>query len=154
MRRTRYGRERGAALVELAVTLPVLVLIAVGTTDLARAYRTATALTSAARAGALYGGQEAAFSVDTAGMTTAAQNVLSANLSGATSASATRLCECISASGTVSATSPANTCTATCPGFLAIHVTVTTTGTFDLVSRLPGVPRSLTLTRSVTMRAQ
>lgn len=154
MPRTLSRRERGAALVELAISLPVLVLIAVGTTDLARAYRMATVLTSAARAGAQYGSQEAAFAVDTAGMTTAAQTVLSANLSGTTSASASRLCECISASGTISATSPANSCTYACAEFLAIHVTVTTTGTFNLVSRFPGVPQSMTLTRSVTMRAQ
>src|SRR5260221_3845737 len=45
-------RERGSALVELAIALPLLVAVLVGTTDFARVFYLATELTNAARAGA------------------------------------------------------------------------------------------------------
>lgn len=47
-----HRSERGAALVELAVALPLLLVIMVGTIDFGRAFRTAMIVTNAARAGA------------------------------------------------------------------------------------------------------
>jgi hypothetical protein len=53
--RTRSrGREQGASLVELALVLPLLALLAFGTVDLARAYRLDVRLTAAAREGAAF----------------------------------------------------------------------------------------------------
>ena len=52
MRRIRG--ERGAALVEAAVTIPLLLLIAVAIFDFGRAYQTWQVLTNAAREGARY----------------------------------------------------------------------------------------------------
>ena len=54
---TRIGRrdsrgERGAELLEAAITIPILLLIAVGIFDLGRAYQTWEVLTNAAREGA------------------------------------------------------------------------------------------------------
>ena len=149
------SHERGAALVELAISIPVLVMIAVGTTDLARGFRMTTVLTSASRAGAQYGAQSAAQSSDVAGMTNIARTVVSANLAGTPTITVSRLCECVTASGTYSNTSPVNSCTDPCAGrFLAVHVTVTSTASFNLVSRIPGVPTTMTVSRSATMRAQ
>lgn len=55
-RRRRIGQrllgERGAALVELTLILPVLTLLALGTGELGLAWRSASTLTAAARAGA------------------------------------------------------------------------------------------------------
>ena len=53
-----HRSERGSALVELAVTLPLLVLLVVGVADLARVFYVSMALTNAARAGAQYGSSE------------------------------------------------------------------------------------------------
>lgn len=50
---TRHG-VRGQSLVELALVLPVMVLLLAGGTDLARAYFVGIEMTDAARAGALY----------------------------------------------------------------------------------------------------
>src|SRR6476661_1778487 len=47
------GRSRGQSLVELALILPVLMLILVAAGDLARVFSTQVSLDSAARAGAL-----------------------------------------------------------------------------------------------------
>ena len=52
---TRHGRttgERGAALLEVALTLPILLLVAVGIFEFGRAYQTWQILTNAAREGA------------------------------------------------------------------------------------------------------
>ena len=51
---TRIRGERGAALVEAAVTIPLLLLIAVAIFDFGRAYQTWEVLTNAAREGARY----------------------------------------------------------------------------------------------------
>lgn len=50
----RLRSERGAALVEFAVTLPLLALIVFGTVDLGRAYARANEVRNAAREGAFY----------------------------------------------------------------------------------------------------
>lgn len=47
-------RERGAALVETAIVLPLLLLIAVGIADLGRAYSTLASVQEAAEEGAIY----------------------------------------------------------------------------------------------------
>lgn len=58
MRNMRQGRcasgERGTALVEFAVILPLLALVAFGTVDLGRAYKTLNQVKNAAREGAVY----------------------------------------------------------------------------------------------------
>jgi Flp pilus assembly protein TadG len=46
------SRERGAAAVELAILLPVLILILLGTMEFGRAFNAQTSLTAAAREGA------------------------------------------------------------------------------------------------------
>ena len=48
---TRNKSERGAALIEAAVTLPMLLLVAVGIFEFGRAYQTWQVLTNAAREG-------------------------------------------------------------------------------------------------------
>lgn len=53
-RRGAAGRRRGQSLVELALLLPMLTLIIVGTLDLARVFATTVRLTNAVKEGALY----------------------------------------------------------------------------------------------------
>src|SRR5262245_43597190 len=48
----RAGHQRGAVLVEFALTLPVLILIVVGIFDFGRAFQEWVAVTNAAREGA------------------------------------------------------------------------------------------------------
>ena len=50
----KWKSERGAALVEFAITVPLLVLIVWGAIDFARAYYTSNSLASAVREGARY----------------------------------------------------------------------------------------------------
>src|SRR5262245_34326499 len=50
--RTRLRNERGAALIETAVTIPIILLISVAIFEFGRAYQTWQVLTNAAREGA------------------------------------------------------------------------------------------------------
>ena len=53
MTRTRFRKdERGAALIETAITIPLILLICVGIFEFGRAYQTSQVLTNAAREGA------------------------------------------------------------------------------------------------------
>jgi len=47
----RRDRERGAAVVEFALVMPLLVLLVMGTVEFGRAYQAQTSLSGAARAG-------------------------------------------------------------------------------------------------------
>jgi Flp pilus assembly protein TadG len=51
-RRTRATRERGAAAVEFALVVPILLLLVLGIAEFGRAYNTSTTLSAAAREGA------------------------------------------------------------------------------------------------------
>jgi Flp pilus assembly protein TadG len=51
-RRARAASERGSALLEMAMTLPLLLLVSVAIFELGRAYQTQQILTNAAREGA------------------------------------------------------------------------------------------------------
>ncbi|MEQ1726810.1 MAG: TadE family protein [Vicinamibacterales bacterium] len=149
----RRRSERGAALVELAVALPLLLLIMVGTIDFGRAFRTAMIVTNAARTGAQFGSQTPVNATNTAGMATTANAVLTANGLGATPVpTASTLCQCASNSGVF--TNAAN-CSDPCTGgHLVVSVTVTATRTFSLIQPFPGIPSSVTITRGATARAQ
>ena len=150
--------EAGGALIELALVLPVLVLIFVGTIDFGRVFYTSQSLTNAARAGVQYGAHTPARSADITGMENTAE--AATNTTGIT-ATASRLCQCADDTGNFSATSPPNDCSSpeavACPsGHRVVTVTVTTTKTFNtlMAGGLPGFLQSLDLTRTATMRAQ
>src|SRR4051794_9059170 len=97
----RASRERGAALVELAVSLPLLLILLVGTLDFGRAFRATMVVTAAARAGALYGAQTLQKAGDTTGITSAVDTVLSSNnMTSGPALTRALLCECADAAGT------------------------------------------------------
>ena len=64
MSRAAHPHRRGQSLVELALTLPVLGILLIGTIDFARVYYAAMAVGQAARAGAAYGAQSVSTSGD------------------------------------------------------------------------------------------
>ena len=153
-----WRTDAGGALVELALVMPVLVLIFVGTIDFGRVFYTSQALTDSARAGVQYGAKSPASTGDYTGMQTTAENAT--NTPGIT-AVATRKCQCATDSGTFSPTTPPDDCTSpaatSCPGaHLVVTVTVTTSKTFTTIMSggLPGFMQSMSLSRSATMRAQ
>jgi Flp pilus assembly protein TadG len=135
------GAEHGQSLVELALVLPVLLMLLVGTIEIGRFAYYAILVSNAARAGAQYGAQSLTTSADTAGIRTAARNDGLATLT----VTPTQLCGCTA------------TALGGCPagGFCAnplVYVEVTTSGTFASLFSYPGLPRNLTLTSTVKMR--
>ena len=155
--RTR-SNDSGTALVELAVTLPVLIALVVGTADFARVFYTAIELSNAARAGAQYGAQTLGSCCSAAQhtvMESTTQNAV--NIAGIT-AHADHLCQCATDAGVFSDTAPfPNNCTAppaaSCPGgHRVISVSVTAQAPFTTLSPYPGIPRNLTIVRDATLR--
>jgi Flp pilus assembly protein TadG len=157
---TRPRSESGNAIVELAVALPMMVMLLVGTADFARVFYQAIELTNAARAGVQWGARDPGSAVDSDGMRTAAINAV--NITGMTFPVAPPwyTCECANAAGTFSPTSPGpNNCTdppaTSCPSagtFRVITVSVTVTKTFNTIARYPGIPASIPLSRTAIMR--
>jgi Flp pilus assembly protein TadG len=150
--RSASVRETGSALVELAVALPVLVLLLIGTIDFARAFYQAIELTNAARAGAQFGAKNLGTGTNDDAMRAVARNAV--NLTGLT-ADASHVCQCAQIDGTfpdtVSCTAdPAVVCPS--PKFRVITVTVTTSKNFTTIAPYPGIPRTLTIQRTAVMR--
>ena len=146
------SNERGGALVELALGLPLLALVLFGTIDFGRVFYHAMAVSHAARAGAQYGSQNLGYAMDDSAMssvatTDATAHDLSASFFTVTSSHA---CYCYDGSAETSLA-----CTAgTCASQLRVYVTVTASHGFTTVASYPGIPHTLTVTRAARMRAQ
>jgi len=150
--RRHLRSESGAALVELAVTMPLLAIVLVGTIDFGRAFRTAMIVTNAARAGAQFGSHSLTRSGDTAGIEAARDGVFSANgITPDAEPAPVRTCECVNDSA---GSSGVVACSTTCSSgeHLVVSVGVTAVATFSMVSPFPGLPSNITITRSATMR--
>jgi len=135
-------------MVELAVVLPVLVLLAIGVMDYGRVYFTSIAVANAARAGAEWGasGSTGAYQDD-------ARIQSFAQLDGAEAAPITitsnHVCKC----GGTTVTCAGTTCSGGY-GVPIVLVEVTASKTVALLIKYPGLPTSVTITRTATFRAQ
>jgi Flp pilus assembly protein TadG len=155
--RRAWASDGGSALVELALSLPLLVLLMVGAIDFARVFYVGMELTNAARAGAQYGAYNPAQSVDIAGMQAAAAGSVNITIDNppmvmSTPTVPSRNCRCATGTEVL----PLETsCATPCPNeqHLVVTVTVTTSKTFTLVSgSFPGIPQSVNLVRAATLR--
>lgn len=151
--------ERGSALVELAVALPILILLLVGVGDFARVFYSAMELTAAARAGAQWGGMSLSNAANAGTMQSKAV-AAAPNLTGVTAAAAVR-CKCANDTGsTFTNTTPSvNNCTAvtavSCPTagtHRVLWVEVTATQQFQTTINYPVIPHTVSLSRTSTMR--
>lgn len=143
-------RECGASLVELGLMLPFLGLLLLGVIDFGRAYYMQVEVSNAAYTGALYGTQNP---TDTTGMQNAA-TADAADISGM-AATATYGCVC---SQSTSTSSGVQNCSSppTCSGsgnLLVNYVQVTTSATYKPMFPWPGIPSSISLAGSTTLRA-
>ena len=134
----RWGSESGSALVELGLSLPMLLMILLGSEELARFAYTAIETSNAAHAAALYAASGAGASVDAPGMSTAATSD-SGNLTGKSAVaitSAVTTCTCSDGSSP-SSCSDNTTCESAGAGMIAT-VSVTTQAKFYPLFPLPG----------------
>lgn len=133
--------ESGQNLVEIAVTLPILLLLMLGGGELARLAYASIEVMNAASAAVQYGDQNSGFAMDDAGMLAAAQED-AANLPGQLSESSSRQYQCSNAVGTYITVT--NT---SCTGAQIEEIlTVNTSATLDLVIHCPGLPKTFTVT--------
>ncbi|MBV8515494.1 MAG: pilus assembly protein [Acidobacteria bacterium] len=141
-RRGPIGQQRnGQTVVELALLLPLLLLLMVGVIEIGRYAYFDILVSNAARAGAQYGAQSLIQAADVDGITTAAQN------DGLATMAITAVQQCGCAAGTLGGC-PSG---AVCPIPL-VYVQVTATDTYNSLFNYPGLPRRLTLSSTVTMR--
>ena len=154
--------QSGQSMVELALLTPLLLLMVIGTVEMGRYGYLSILLGNAARAGASYGAQNLALSVDTTGIYNAAYNDFYNNGNSTQntsnfSATSTVTCGCDS-SGTVSPDTNAAcfaTGAGTCAsGTWAVTVHVTVQAKFTSLFSYPGIPNSLTVTNTAVMRVQ
>jgi len=138
MFRALRSGEAGGALVETALTAPVLVLLVLGAVEFARVACAAIEVTNAARAGVAYGAQNGGTASDTPGITWAATHD-GANVTGLTVSSVSLSYVCSNgAAATGANTDCANS-------HIEETVKVNTQATVDPLIHVPGLPRSYTL---------
>jgi Flp pilus assembly protein TadG len=143
--RDYFGVEGGQSLVELALVLPLLLLLLVGTIEIGRFAYYSILVSNAARAGAQYGAQSLVTAADATGMTNAAQND---GLPGLL-VTPTQLCGCTGAGlGACGTIPPA--CVA--PNHPLVYVQVTASGTFSSLFSYPGLPPTFAITSTEKMR--
>jgi Flp pilus assembly protein TadG len=143
----RRGRwTTGQSAVELALALPVLMLLLLAGADFARAFYMAVGVNNAARAGAQYGSQTVITAANSSGMVAAAitdgSNI--SNLSATAS-------QCTCESSTSVAACSASYCTNN-PN--ATFVEVDTSAPFHTLINYPGIPSSVTLSGKAIMAVQ
>src|SRR5437867_1351506 len=144
----RWGAEEGQAIVELGVLLPLLALMLLGTIDFARVFYTAMTVTHAARAGVQYGAQSNDASQDTAGMEQAARDAAQDLDSNSLTVTAESYCQCANKT-------KVDCVTGVCPeGSPPIYITVTAQTTFQTLVNYPGIPHTINVNRTATMRVQ
>jgi Flp pilus assembly protein TadG len=154
LRRFRMNSEEGNSLVEVALLLPILTMLLVGTVDLGRLAYMSIEVSNAARAGVQYGQQNPTTWADTTGMQTAATNdatdLVGAN-NGNLTAVATYWCQCSDGTTVTPNCSPGTPSCATT--HRVNYVKVVTTATYKPWFSCPGIPSSTTLTSQAVMRA-
>lgn len=133
----------GASLVELALSMPMFLVILAGAVDFGHAYCVSIEVAGAAQAGALYGVR---FPTDVSGMQEAAQNG-APDLTSFNSVAAYG-CEC------PDGTSAVPNCTAppSCSANYVNYVQVTTSAIYSPIITLPGLPAANSLQGFSRMR--
>jgi Flp pilus assembly protein TadG len=140
-RRTRVRVSSGQTVLELALLLPLLLLLLVGVIEIGRYAYFDILISNAARAGAQYGAQSLIQAADINGIKTAAEN------DGLNTMTITTTQQCGCAAGALGGCPSGGVC----PQPL-VYVQVTASEKFDSLLSYPGIPKSLTLTSTVTMR--
>jgi hypothetical protein len=147
--RHRFARRAaGQAAVELALLLPVVLILLLAAADFGRLFYMTIGLNSAARAGAQYGSRSVVTAADIAGIEDAALTDGS-NIRGI-SATASQ-CSCITPPPPEISACPQDYCAADSG---ATFVRVKTMATFNTLVRYPGIPSQVSLTGSAVMQVQ
>ena len=152
----RLRSHSGQTLLEVALLAPVLLGVLVGTIEFGRYAYMGILVENAARAGAAYGAQSLPQSADTVGIQSAADNDFAngQSLTGLNVTSSTS-CGCDNGGTVTGATcsTAVNPSAGTCAsGHWIVMVSVQASATFKPLFGFPGISKSITVNRTVTMR--
>lgn len=144
-----FMRDRkGGAMLEFAVTLPVVLVLSFGAADFGRLYLETSVIANASGAGAVYAARSTREAADLSG----AESAVLTNVNGLASVDADveKLCDC--------PTSPGSwiSCSATCAGYGSprIYIRSKATKSFDTLGKYPGVPNQVGIGVSTWLRVQ
>lgn len=140
--------DLGQAFVELALILPIFILLLVGIAEFGRLAYAAIEVSNAARAGVAYGAQNHTTASDNSGIQTAAVQD-APNIPGLI-ATATQVCSCDGSS--ISCSSAGTSCIS--PARIIESVQVNTSAVVDTVFHFPGFPNTITLRGQAIMRVE
>jgi Flp pilus assembly protein TadG len=143
------GDEHGNGLVEIALVMPVLVLILVGAGEMGRLVYYAIEVSNAAHAGAAYAAQSHATASNTSNIALAAANDAANVASLATTSSIS--CSCSNGTA-ITCANAATTCVS--PGRILEFVQVNTSATVNPMFNYPGISSNFNLTGKTTMKVQ
>jgi Flp pilus assembly protein TadG len=149
--------SEGQAFVELALVLPIFILLLVGAVEIGRLAYASIEVSNAARAGVAYAAQNHITAQDSANIQLAATSDASQITS--LTATPTYSCTCESTSGVMTAPSSCTgitTAAGSCPSpsRIVLYVHVTTAAAVDTLFNLPGIPSTVTLRGYASMRTQ
>jgi Flp pilus assembly protein TadG len=145
--------ELGQALVELAISLPLLLLLLFGAVQFGRLAYMAIEVSDAAKAAAQYGAQNGTTAIDGPGITLAAQKsapYVSNNCSNfSANVTSPVRCSCITSGAPASGDPSTATCSSTtCAGYIVKVLEISTTASCDPGIHIPNFPGSITLNGS------
>jgi Flp pilus assembly protein TadG len=146
--RPESSKEKGQAMMEFALLLPVLLILLLGIIEFGRAAYYAIEVADAARAGAQYGSQSLADAANPGNIAAAAQNNAQ-DMGGALTVNAPQTA-CVCPGGGVAGSCEA--ALACC--YPLVYLTVTTTYNFTPLFNYPGLPTTYNLTGSSTLPVQ
>ena len=151
--------DKGQAFVELALVLPVFMMLLVGVVVVGRLAYASIEVSNAARAGVAYAAQTSTTAADSTNITLAAKQDASNIISSDLIVTPTYSCSCESNTGTFTSfnsCSKADANLTTCPGTsrIVIFVQVNTTAPVGTLFHFPGIPSTVILGGHATMRVQ
>ena len=155
--------ERGGALVEFALTMPVLILLLAGSVELARITYTAIQITNASRAAAQYGAQNSSSASDydnssaqNAGIQRAAANEASGLSGVTTTVVVSGMCSsgaaCTGASSSAGPTCKNTDCQTNSGDHIETLLHVTSSITFSPGIQIKALPTSFTLQHTTVQK--
>lgn len=147
--RENQDRRRGSSIVEFAVTLPLLFLLAMAAGDFSRIFWEASVMSRAAATGAKYGAQSNRMSAEYGAMKRLADN--SASHIRSAVATADRVCDCPDTPKTW-----VNCLTTSCPNYgqPRAYSRVGVAKSFSTLGYYPGIPQTTDISLSGYMRVQ
>lgn len=139
-----HQNEEASSLVELALTIPLFILLLFGVVDFGRAYYMAMEVAGAAQAGAAYGSQNP---TNITGIKNAAQQD-APDVTGLTVSTPAYGCECSDGTGYVASCSSKPTCAHN----IVYRVNVTVTSNYQPLLPWPGIPSNIRISKTAVMR--